>query len=114
MSVIFESQPGDELICIISFFVPPKGAVPSWETAREFRVGERVRYTGFRHERGPEYDHPTDWMVDFDAADGQRYSATHTYFATIECWEGLKKYFARQLLKEPRRPRRPSSQKPGV
>ena len=114
MGVISESQAGDELICIVSFSVSPKGTVRSWDTAREFRVGERIRYVGFRHERGPEYDHPTDWMVDFDAADGQRYSATHIYFVTVECWEGLKKHFARQLLKEPQRPRTPSSRKPGV
>ena len=108
MSVIQESQAGDELICIESFFVSPKGMMPSWETARKFHIGERVRYVDFCHDRGPEYDHPTDWMVDFDAADGQRYSATHIYFVTVECWEGLKKYFAKGLMREAFRRRVPS------
>jgi hypothetical protein len=48
--------------------------------------------------------HPTEWMVLFDASDGERYSATQTYFVTMDCWRGLKRFFARRLLKDPRRP----------
>jgi hypothetical protein len=42
-------------------------------------------------------------MVLFDACDGKRYSATQTYFVTVDGWRGLKRVFARRLLREPRR-----------
>ncbi len=102
MSVIMESQAGDELICIISFIGAPQGTQLSRETARKFRVGERVRYVGYRNDRH-EIDQPWDWMVTFDAADGKRYQATQTLLVTDECWQGLKRFFARRLLREPRR-----------
>jgi len=101
MSVIIESQPGDELICIAEFSGPPQGATASWETDRTFRIGERIRYvSSYRDEHFK--DHPVGWMVVFDAADGKRYAATQTYFVTEECWERLKKFFARRLLREPK------------
>jgi hypothetical protein len=103
MSVIIESQPGDGLICIEAFSGPPQGERPSPETNRTFRVGERVRFAGaYRDEHFK--DHPVGWMVVFDAADGKRYAATQTYFVTEQCWRGLKKFFAKRLLREPKRP----------
>ena len=102
MSVIIESQPGDELICIEEFSGPPQGVTPSRETSRTFRVGERIRYvSSFRDDHFK--DHPVGWMVVFDAADGKRYAATQTYFVTKECWQGLKKFFAKRVLHEPKR-----------
>ncbi len=102
MSVIIESQAGDELICIQEFSASPKGKPSSWETSRPFRVGERVRYVSHYRDKNLR-DHPVCWMVEFEAADGKRYDATQTYFVTEECWQGLKKFFARPL--RPPKPR---------
>lgn len=95
MSVINESQTGDELVCIEEFVAPPQGTWPSTETNRAFRIGERVRYVSFyRHQNLA--NNPVCWMVVFDAADGQRYAATQTYFVTTDCWQGLKEHFAQE------------------
>ena len=102
MSVIVESQPGDELVCIGRFSVSPEGRPFSWETCRTFRVGERVRYVGSYQDHHFK-DRPIGWMVTFDAADGRRFAATQTYFVTVEGWEGLKRFFARRLIREPAR-----------
>ncbi len=102
MSPILEAQVGDEIVCIGEFSASPHGEGFSWATSRTFRIGERIRYAGyFRDDHFK--DHPAGWMVLFDAADGKRYSATQTYFATLDCWRGLKRFFARRLLKDPRR-----------
>jgi len=101
MSVILESQPGHELICIESFSGTPQGTAPSWDSSREFRVGERVRFVGSALDANLA-DSPAGWMVIFDAADGLRYSACQSNFVGEECWRGLKRYFAKRLLKEPR------------
>ena len=102
MSVILESRAGDELICIEGFSASPDGAPRSWETSRDFRVGERVRYAGSARDEG-RGDGPVAWSVSFDATDGHRYSASQSYFVTEDAWRGLKTYFARRLLREPRR-----------
>ena len=103
MSVILESRPGDELICIEEFNASPEGQPFSWETSHRFRVGERVRYISF-HEDQHSKDHPgLGWMVVFEAMDGKRYAATQTYFLTEDSWKALKKFFAKRLLHEPKR-----------
>ena len=103
MSVILESQPGDEILIVQAFHAAPEGQPFSWGASRKFRVGERVRYVRFEQD-AHHRDHPgLGWQVVFDAADGKRYAATHTYFVTEECWQGLKRFFARRLLHEPRR-----------
>jgi hypothetical protein len=107
MNVILESEPGDELICVTEFSASPEGTTPSWETMRTFRVGDRVRYVDYYQDQNLK-DNPVCWMVLFDAADGRRYSATQSYFVTIECWDGLKRYLARRLLKEPVRSHPPT------
>lgn len=107
MSVILESQHGDELICIERFSAPLEGKRACREAWRTFRIGERVRYQGF-FQSDNRNDKPVSWMVRFDAADGQRYAATQTYFVTTECWEGLKRFFARRLLKDPKHRKAPS------
>ena len=106
MSVINESQLGDELVCIMEFSGPPEGARPSLETERTFRIGERIRYVSYRQDQNLK-DNPVCWMVIFDAADGKRYAATQTYFVTEECWQRLKKFFAKRLLREPKRRKAP-------
>src|SRR5262249_56589732 len=101
------SQAGDELIVIESFQASPEGEGFSWESSRRFRVGERVRYLGFLQDQHYK-DHPgLGWTVRFEAADGKPYAATQTYFVTEECWRGLKKFFARRLLREPQAPKTP-------
>jgi hypothetical protein len=102
MSVIQESQPGDEIIVIESFHASPEGQNFSWENSRHLRVGEGVRYLGFLQDSSHK-DHPgLGWMVRFEAADGKQYVATQTYFVTEDCWQGLKKFFARRLLRDPK------------
>jgi hypothetical protein len=101
MSVINESQAGDELICITEFSGPPQGERSSPQSNRTFRIGERVRYVSFfRHPNLT--DNPVCWNIVFEAADGKRYAATQTLFVTEDCWERIKKYFARRLLREPK------------
>jgi hypothetical protein len=102
MSVILESQAGDELIVIEAFHASPEGVRFSTEDSHLFHIGERVRYLGFLQNQHYK-DHPgLGWMVRFQAADGKPYIATQTYFVTEECWQGLKKFFARRLLREPK------------
>jgi hypothetical protein len=102
MSVIVESQPGDVLVCIEGFSASPKGEPFSWETSRTFRVGESVRYVSY-YQDDHFKDRPVGWMVTFEATDGKTYAATQTYFVTCECWEGLKRFFAKRLLRDPKR-----------
>ena len=60
MSVILECQPGDEFVCMEDFHASPEGEAFSWDTSRNFHVGERLRYVGFQQSK-PE--RPTDGMV---------------------------------------------------
>jgi hypothetical protein len=102
MSVILESQPGNELVCIDEFHASPDGEGFSWDSSRTFRVGERVRYLSFRQDPNRP-DSPVCWLVVYRAADGKDYAATQTYFVTEDGWRRLKRFFARRLLREPRR-----------
>ena len=43
-------------------------------------------------------------MVLFNTLEGKRYHATQAFFVTMDCWRGLKRFFARRLLKDPVRP----------
>ena len=98
MSVINESAPGDELVCIGEFNGPPEGVRRGTGQDKTFRIGERIRYVSFyRHENLK--DNPVCWMVVFDAADGKRYAATQTLFVTLECWRDIKKF----MMNEKRR-----------
>ena len=99
MSVIIDSQPGDELICVSEFSGPPMDVERSSQTSRTFHIGERVRYVRFLRDEHYQTFPGLGWNVVFDAADGKRYTATQTYFVTEECWEGLKKHFAKQRPK---------------
>jgi hypothetical protein len=66
-----------------------------------------VRFLGFVQDQYYK-DHPgLGWTIRFEAADRKRYAATQTYFVTEECWQGLKKFFARRLLHEPKRRKTP-------
>ncbi len=109
MSVISDSEPGDEFVCIGSFHACAEGEDFRWQDSPKFRLGERVRYVDFF--RNPNLlDNPVGWMVRFKVADGRQYAATQTYFVTVESWDHLKRHFARRLLREPKRltlPNRP-------
>ena len=93
MSVINDSEKGDEIVCLEEFSGAPQGIRRSAETVRTFHIGDRVRYLGFfRHQNL--FDHPVCWNLIFEADDGKRYNATQTYFVTTDCWDGLRKHFA--------------------
>ncbi len=47
MSVISDSRPEDEFVCIGSFHACPEGEDFLWQNSRKFRLGERVRYVDF-------------------------------------------------------------------
>ena len=102
MSVILECQPGDEVVCIEEFHASPEGESFAWDTSRHFHVGERLRYVSSRQDPRHQ-DRPNGWLVIFEAVDNKRYAATQTYFVTDECWQRIKRYFARRLLRDPRR-----------
>ena len=98
MSVITETEPGGEMVCILGFSARPRGRdnQPIASAQRTFRVGERVRYVTFFYKNTP-HDNPTGFMAVFEplhSADKNRYAATQDYFVTADCWEGLRKYFA--------------------
>lgn len=104
MSAILETQPGEELVCIEPFSAMPKDSAPDRKARRNFRVGERVRYLGYFKDRNLK-DNPAGWMVEFQTdgpKDNRRYAATQTSFVTMECWDKLKKYFAKRIMIEPR------------
>src|SRR5262245_56317981 len=102
MSVILESQAGDEIVILEPFHASPDGESFSWPTSRSFWVGEHVQYVGFRQDQRYRNHPGLGWMVLFDAADGKRYAATQTYFVTVDCWNGLKRFFAKRLPREPK------------
>jgi|SRR5216684_934894 len=109
MSVILESQAGDELVILEEFHASPQGERFSWKTSHRFRIGERVHYVTFFQDQHDK-DHPgLGWMVVFDARDGKRYVAAQTYFVTEDCWKGLEKLFARRLLRDRKRRQAPKS-----
>ena len=103
MSVIGESQPGDDLMVLQEFNASPHGELFSWKTSRKFRVGESVRYVSFAQDQHDKDVPGLGWKVLFEAADGRRYAATQANFVTEECWRGLKRFFAKRLMQEPKR-----------
>ena len=107
MSVILESQPGDELIILEEFHASPQGERFSWKSSHRFRIGERVRYVSFFQDEHDKDLPGLGWMVVFDARDGKRYNAAQTYFVTEDCWKGLEKLFARRLLHSRKRRQAP-------
>jgi hypothetical protein len=94
MGVILDCRPGDEIICIGEFHASPAGGPFSWDTSRNFHVGDRLRYVGLRQNTERE-DSPNSWLVLFKG-DMKQYAATQTYFVTIEEWDAIEKYFARR------------------
>ena len=103
MSVILDSEAGAEIIVIQAFSASPEGCPFNGKTSHNFRIGESARYVRFYQDQHFK-DHPgLGWMVVFDAADGKRYAATQTHFVTEECWQNLKKFFAKRLMRDPKK-----------
>lgn len=103
MSVIQETQAGDEIVVIQEFNASPEGEGFSWDTSRKFRVGERVRLVRFFQDPRTRDIPGLGWTVSVEAADGKRYAATQTHFVTEECWQKMKRFFARRLMRDPNR-----------
>ena len=103
MSVIIDSQSGDELICIQEFHASPAGEGFSWETCHQFRIGERVRYVSFLQDQHDKDIPGLGWTVVVEAEDANRYTATQTHFVTVDCWVSMKRFFARRLMRDPSR-----------
>ncbi len=98
MSVITETEPGGEMVCIQVFSARPRGAEdqPVPGSRRRFHVGERVRYITYFYQAAPA-DNPTGYMAVFEPIerdDHTRYAATQNYFVSLDCWEGLRHHFA--------------------
>jgi hypothetical protein len=109
MSVIQETQAGDEMVIIEGFSASPEGEGFSWETSREFAVGERVHMVRYFLDAHYKEVPGLGWTVVFDAANGKRYAATQTYFVTEAAWRNMKRFFARRLMRDPSRPKASSS-----
>jgi hypothetical protein len=109
MSVIQETQAGDAIVVIQEFNASPEGEGFSWDTSRRFRVGERARLVSFFQDPRTRDIPGLGWTVTIEAADGKRYAATQTRFVTEECWQKMKRFFARRLMRDPNR-RRESTQ----
>jgi hypothetical protein len=103
MSVIQETQPGDEIVVIQEFNASPEGEGFAWGTSRRFRVGEHVRLVRFFQDPRTRDIPGLGWTVTVDAIDGKRYAATQTHFVTEECWRKMKRFFARRLMRDPNR-----------
>ena len=100
MSVIQEARPGDEIVIIESFNASPEGQGFSWETSRKFRIGQRVRLVRFFQDQHYKNIPGLGWTIVFEAADGGQYAATQTYFVTGDCWQNMKRFFARRLTRD--------------
>jgi hypothetical protein len=97
VSVINESLPGDELVCIAAFQTWPRGADPRIAPRRALRVGERVRYLGFYQEDRLR-ENAAGWMIVFQCEDDEtEYHASQTGFVTLETWADLARYFAARV-----------------
>jgi hypothetical protein len=103
MSVIQETQAGDEIVIIQEFTASPEEEGISWDTSRKFKVDERIRLVRFFQDQYAQDLPGLGWTVVFDAADGKRYAATQTHFVTEECWRNMKRFFARRLMRDPNR-----------
>ena len=101
MSVITECRPGDQFVCIQEFSACPMDEPFSWTRSKRFQVGERLRFV--EHRRNSRLrEHSEAHMVVFDARDGNRYSATQTYFVTDDCWRGIVREVTRKSRKSPK------------
>jgi hypothetical protein len=102
MSAITETEPGQEMVCILGFEVRPRigEGQPNPGPYRAFSVGEYVRYVSHFFVSKPE-DNPIGYMAVFqpiDPKDNNKYEATQDYFVSLDCWEALNEYFASSLI----------------
>src|SRR5436309_733059 len=78
MSVIPETQPGTEIICIEAFLASPDGEELLLNNSRRFQVGERVRYLGAR-QHPDSRERPEGWLVRFEVGNDMRCVAKYVY-----------------------------------
>jgi hypothetical protein len=99
MSAILAAETGADLICIQRFRAWPKGEESDPKACRTFRIGERVRYSGFYKDTKLKQN-PAGWLVLFEVKGSKRprqFMTIQTHFVTGDDWERLKRFFARQL-----------------
>jgi hypothetical protein len=90
-----ESQKGDRLYCIGEFYAMPDGMPFDWSGCHRFQVGEGVVFCGHRiNDASP--NHPSRYMVLFEATDGRLYSAVESYFVSDDTWNQLADHFSRR------------------
>jgi hypothetical protein len=97
MSAITETEPGCEMVCIVDFSARPRDShnrsLPG--PRRDFRVGEHVRLVAAFFKDIPA-DNPTGYMAIFEPLnieDHCQYAATQDYFVSLDCWDGLERFF---------------------
>ena len=99
MSVILETQPGDEIIVLQEFNASPEGEPFSWKTSKKFRVGQKVKYVSFYRDEHFAKHPGLGWMIVFQA-NGHRYAATQTQFVNEDCWQDLKDHIAKGVVQD--------------
>jgi len=98
VSVILECKQGDSFYCLQRFNASPDGRPFSWNNCRQFKIGERLEYVGYKKDANLSHQ-PNGWLVVFRAGDDTLFSAAQTYFVTEECWRGLEKFFRSEFTK---------------
>jgi hypothetical protein len=97
MSAITETEPGGEMVCIVSFSARPRDSEnkPLSCPRRDFRVGEHVRFVASFFKDSPA-DNPTGYVAVFQPLseeDKGQYVATESYFVSLDCWNALERHF---------------------
>ena len=96
MSVVMESEKGDRLYCIAEFHATPAGMPFDWAASHHFQIGESVVFRDHRvNDSTP--DHPSRYVVMFDANDGQSYAAVESFFVVADAWNRLAEHFANRV-----------------
>ena len=96
MGVIMESLEGDPIVLITNFLACEQGTLFSWEKSREFNIGDIVYFVDDFKDENETQDYLA-YCVLFKTEDGKIYSATQTYFVTLEDWNKIKSYFKEKL-----------------
>jgi hypothetical protein len=93
VSVINDSLPGDELVCVEAFQTWPRCADPRTALRRLLKVGERVRYREF-YQDDRLRENAAGWKIVFRCDDDEtEYHASQTGFVTLDTWAELERFF---------------------
>ncbi len=96
MSVIMESLKGDPIRIISPFTCSPVGEKFSFDTARDFSIGEIVKFIDSYKDKSSTQDY-LSWFVIFEAGDGKKYTATQGSFILASEWDALTEFFKKSL-----------------